>query len=656
MRVALPTKVFATCAGLATVVSLVVAVTMYRSASESLREEIRQTLKASASAIASQLDGSIHDRIRVQADEQSEEYRRLLESLRAAQDANPDIVNVYTMRRTDDPNVFRFVVDALPEEEGPAHVGEFFDASELPELSNGLLGPTADLKPNTDRWGVWLSGYAPIVNSDGSTNSIVGVDMSLEQLQARETSLRRLAFRSAVGAFILSSLLSLPIAVALLRTVRVFVNAADRVRHGDLDFQVMVRSRDEIGDLAKSFNTMVAGLRESRDRLLEATSRDILTGLYSHVYFQERLSAEIANAKSHDRPLAVLLVDVDRFKSVNERLGHQIGDGILAQLAELLKSSVRQTDIIGRFGGDKFALILPETDLNGAKNMAESLRSLVQAHQFRPVPLSLAFEDQATDSDAPAICLTTTTGIAVFPEHHKEREGLVMAADIALCRAKHNSPNTVSVYETPDSSETDLDPQQLYKMLRDPSAAAIRSLAAAVDAKDQYTHGHSERVTNYALEIGTQIGLSQDVMSSLRVAGLLHDLGKIGVPDVVLNKPGDLTHEERETVKEHPTVGANILRRAPHLENVVPAVLHHHERWDGSGYPDRLKGEEIPLVARLLAVADAFDAMTSDRPYRRRMSVHEALLQLQVNAGKQFDPSLVNAFIGVMTSIRKTAA
>lgn len=655
MRVALPVKVFVTCAGLATIVSLAIAVMMYRSASASLREEVRQTLKASASAIASQLDGSLHEQIRTQADEQSEAYRQLLESLRAAQDANPDIVNVYTMRRTADSKVFRFVVDALPEEESPAHAGELFDASGLPELPDGLLGPTADREPNTDRWGVWLSGYAPIVNSDGSTDSIVGVDMSLAQLQGRESSLRRLALRSAAGAFLLSSLLSLAITIALLRTVRVFVKAADRVRHGDLDFHITVRSKDEIGDLANSFNTMIASLRESRERVLEATSRDVLTGLHSHVYFQERLSDEIARAKRHEHALSLLLVDVDKFKAVNERLGHQIGDGILAQLGGLLKTSVRTTDIVARFGGDQFAVILPETDLEGARSMAESLRSHVQAHEFRAQPVGLVLRDEVASGDCPVVCLTITAGLAAFPEHHSEREGLVMAADIALCRAKHNSRNSIGVYECPDSADTDLDPQQLYRMLRDPSAAAIRSLAAAVDAKDQYTHGHSERVTNYALEIGTQIDLSPDAMSSLRVAGLLHDLGKIGVPDIVLNKPGDLTQEERETVKEHPSVGANILRRAPHLENVVPAVLHHHERWDGLGYPDGLKGQEIPLVARILAVADAFDAMTSDRPYRRRMTIHEALLQLQANAGKQFDPSLVNAFIGVMTSIRRAA-
>jgi len=225
-----------------------------------------------------------------------------------------------------------------------------------------------------------------------------------------------------------------------------------------------------------------------------------------------------------------------------------------------------------------------------------------------------------------------------------------MAADLALCRAKHVARNSVCTYDATIGGEEHVDPHQLYQMLRDPNAAAIQSLAAAVDAKDRYTHGHSERVTAYALEIGEALQMSSEMRDALKVAGLLHDLGKIGVPDSILNKPGSLTQEEREALQRHPSIGGDILHQSPQLDLIIPAVLFHHERWDGAGYPDGLAGESIPLVARILAIADAFDAMTSDRPYRKAMSVEEALLELRANAGKQFDPALVEMFIGKMSS------
>jgi HD-GYP domain-containing protein (c-di-GMP phosphodiesterase class II) len=191
-------------------------------------------------------------------------------------------------------------------------------------------------------------------------------------------------------------------------------------------------------------------------------------------------------------------------------------------------------------------------------------------------------------------------------------------------------------------------------MLRNPSDA--ESIAAALKMRHHFTGGHAERVTDYALMIGAALGINEETMDGLKVAGLLHDLGKIGVPDSILNKVGKLTDEERKTIEQHPSVAGNILNRTPQLGAIISAVIFHHERWDGQGYPNGLSGEAIPLIARILSVGDAFDAMTSDRPYRKAMSVGEALVELQANAGKQFDPSLVEVFLGVMSSTRRLAA
>jgi HD-GYP domain-containing protein (c-di-GMP phosphodiesterase class II) len=231
-----------------------------------------------------------------------------------------------------------------------------------------------------------------------------------------------------------------------------------------------------------------------------------------------------------------------------------------------------------------------------------------------------------------------------------------MSADIALVRAKHTARNSVNIYDPSICTDRQVDPQDIYHMLRNPNTAAIESLSAAVEARDRYTCGHSERVTQYALEIGRALGMDQQALNGLKIAGLLHDLGKIGVPDAILNKVGNLTYEEQQIVQLHPSIGESILRRTPHLDWVIPAVLFHHERWDGTGYPNGLAGDDIPLPARILAIADAFDAMISTRPYRQALSMQHALLELQVGAGKQFDPHLVELFVNHMSADEQEAA
>ncbi|MEN6370497.1 MAG: diguanylate cyclase [Armatimonadota bacterium] len=635
----LTTKVFLICSSLALIVTIGGSAVLYREACYSLRQEVRAKLMGIAATAALQVDPELHKKIKTNKDARTPGYRKVLGTLIAIQNSNPDIIYVYTMRKSNDKNALQFIVD-VPDPDEPkynTHVGEKYDITGCSEILKGFNGPAADKEPVSDKWGRLISGYAPIRDRNGKVDGILAIDMALPQLKIEERALRIAAVKTILVALLLSIALSWIITRGTLKKVRIFTKAAQRVKNGDLDFRLPVKSHDEIGQFTEAFNHMMTGLQQ--------TVKDFLTGLFNHRYFQERLTTELVRAERYNHNLCLLIFDLDRFKSINDTLGHPAGDSVLKQLAEVVKDSIRSIDVAARYGGDEFAIILPETDLESGMEVAERLRRAVEEKEF-----CIPAGESASDSSQKTINATITIGLAVFPDHHRTREGLIMAADIALCRAKHVSRNSTCAYDPVVCGNDQVDPHDLYQMLSDPDSSMIRSLSAAVDARDRYTCGHSERVTNYAVRIGEAIGVAADVIAGLRVAGQLHDIGKVGVPDSVLSKPGSLTNEERQAVQSHPSIGEKILRRAPHIDLIIPAVLFHHERWDGAGYPDGLSGESIPLMARIISIADAFDAMTTDRPYRKALSVQHALLELRANAGKQFDPALVELFISAISS------
>lgn len=582
-----------------------------------------------ASTAALQIDGEHHKQIRTKEDANTPEYKKLKETLIAIRDANPDVRFVYTMRKTNDKNTLLIIMDIEEDPQYSSHIGDEYDITDCPEILNGFNGPAADRNPVNDKWGKFISGYAPIRDKNGNVDAIIGIDMALPQLIKEERLIKAAAIKTIVIALLLSILLSWIITKNVLNKVRVFTDAADRVKNGDLDFRLQVKSKDEIGQFAETFNHMMTGLQQ--------TIKDFLTGVYNHMYFQERLASELERAERYNHSLCLLIFDLDRFKSINDTLGHPAGDSILRQLANVIKANVRSIDIVARYGGDEFAIILPESSIETGKEIAERLRVAVEENEF--------YID-AGESSTKTIRASITIGLAAYPDHHHTREGLVMAADIALCRAKHVRRNSVFAYDPSVREENNVDLHDLYQMLRDPNNATISEVS---DKKKSYICGHSERVTSYAVRIGQAIGLKEEIIAGLKVASQLHDIGKIGIPSSILNKPGSLTNEEREAIQSHPSVAEGILRRAQQIDLIIPAVLFHHERWDGEGYPDGLSGESIPLMARIIAIADAFDAMTTDRPYRKSLSVQHALLELKSNAGKQFDPHLVELFINLMS-------
>ncbi|HEU4450759.1 MAG TPA: diguanylate cyclase [Gaiellaceae bacterium] len=348
---------------------------------------------------------------------------------------------------------------------------------------------------------------------------------------------------------------------------------------------------------------------------------DPLTGLGNHRHFHERLQRDLNKAQEEGFALTLCLLDVDNFKQINDRFGHPAGDRVLAQVAARL----RQGGEAFRLGGDEFALLLPRRDEHEGLSIARSVIERVAA----------------TESDVGGT-LSMSAGIATYPQHGVERSELVRVADSALYLAKEQGKNTVRVFR-PDVLEL----TELRRLAEGPDRAArlraAASLAHAVDARDAYTGSHSYMVGELAARVARRIGLEPEAVELTRLAGSLHDLGKLAIPEEILRKPGPLNEAERLVLERHPQIGYRMLESLG-IEPVASWVLHHHERWDGDGYPERKAGGEIPLGARILFVADAYDAMTTDRVYRGRLSHDRAISELERCAGTQFDPDVVAAF------------
>ena len=356
-------------------------------------------------------------------------------------------------------------------------------------------------------------------------------------------------------------------------------------------------------------------------RAMRLALTDPLTGLGNHRSFQERLKHELLRAGAEGEPFTLCMIDVDDFKRINDLYGHPVGDRVLARVG----SRLRQNGEAFRLGGDEFALLLPGLAADEAHSTAAAVLARIGSLQLADVG-----------------SVTASAGIAGFPRQAFDRDELIRLADSALYWAKEHGKNRVHVYR-PDVVEL----AELRRLAHGPDRAArfraAASLAKAVDARDTYTGSHSTRVAELSAWIAQRLGLDQEHVELTRLAGSLHDLGKLAIPEEILRKPGPLARAERLILERHPQIGHRMLESLG-VDPVAEWVLHHHERWDGTGYPDRLTADGIPLGARIIFVADAYDAMTSDRAYRGRLTPSEAVDELVRCAGTQFDPEIVSVF------------
>ena len=364
---------------------------------------------------------------------------------------------------------------------------------------------------------------------------------------------------------------------------------------------------------------------------VEQKSRiDELTGLFNRRHFEERLQEEVSRHSRYGEMFSILMIDLDNFKSYNDVYGHPAGDILMSQIGKILRRSVRNVDQAFRYGGDEFVVILPQTAKDDAYVVAERIRGQI-AGEMEKKPISV----------------TCSIGLASYPSDGVVGSELVEVADTALYYAKRTGGNRIYLSSKILPKPPDDGGMPGIDTRRD-SLSAVYALVSAVEAKDSYTYGHSKKVNTYAVALAEAIGLSPDEVFKVSTAALLHDIGKIGIPDRVLNKEGELNEEDWKAIKAHPRLGATIIGNIPNLVPCVSSILHHHERWDGRGYPEGLKGEEIPIEARILAIADSYAAMSSARPYRPALSREDVIKELKQGAGIKYDPKLVEVFVGTV--------
>jgi len=467
----------------------------------------------------------------------------------------------------------------------------------------------------------------------------------------------------------------------LVRPIRQLVRGTERVAEGNLDTRVDVgRRHDELGLLADSFNRMTSQLREQREQILgysqsleqkvaartteladtntrlqaaneqlaQLATTDEMTGVWNRRRFIEMLAQECRRADRADTHVSLAMVDVDRFKAVNDTFGHDFGDVVLKAVADRLTQAARETDIVARYGGEEFMVLMPDTSAEEALVAAERVRCHMANHPVGDGKLSVEVSISIGVS-ARTLCGRT------------DPDDLVRMADEALYAAKQSGRNCIRTWDDiSDDEDRDVATSTeevtalqrrmaaLSLQAKDAFVQSIHGLVRALEARDPYTRHHSENVTQYAVAISEQMGLDPDEVAVIRRAARVHDLGKIGVPDTLLRKRGQLDERERRAMRNHVLIGVRILEQLRFMERELPLVRHHHERWDGAGYPEGVSGEAIPMGARILAVADTFDALTSDRPYHDAIEVSDALRILIEESGKQFDPDVVDALLAWM--------
>jgi diguanylate cyclase (GGDEF)-like protein/PAS domain S-box-containing protein/putative nucleotidyltransferase with HDIG domain len=393
-----------------------------------------------------------------------------------------------------------------------------------------------------------------------------------------------------------------------------------------------------------SEKVLLEELDKRNKELIELSLTDGLTGLYNHRFIQERFEFEFKRIKRYGGHLSCMMIDIDHFKLINDTYGHQFGDYVLREIAKIIQSKSREVDICARYGGEEF-MIVTNVVLEYAMIFATKLHAAIEKHTF--------------EYDGKIAHVTISIGLSDYRDDMKSRHEVIEHADEALYQAKEDGRNLIRIWKEnkvvngiaiDHFSVQELKTKfvSLSMQMRASYMDYTNALIKAVDAKDPFTKEHSHNVAGYSVAIAKEMGMPQQEIDIIKYASLLHDIGKISVPQEILIKTDPLTPEEYCVLQKHPVVGVSIVKDIKFMEKEIPIILHHHERFDGKGYPNGLMGREIPLGARIIAAADAYDAMTSGRGYKGKLSPLEAQEELKKGSGSQFSPEIVGFFISVL--------
>lgn len=509
------------------------------------------------------------------------EYQIVKSHLQSTRDLHPWARYVYIVGKANTQGVVSFWVDAEEDPEFASLPGEEYDTAQSPLMWQAFGGEVlTETSFTKDRWGTWLSSYAPIIDEQGQVVAVLGVDIDAAYIIERN-----------IQYFVYTLILFL-------------VSCT-----GGLSFMHLATYR-----LSKRIDGLANSLVEKDRTITQLANVAMLNGLGSIRLLHDTL--EKCCSTETERCLA--LVDIDDLSRINEVYGFDAGDRVLQYVAHTLKLSVGEGGLVARTGANEFTALLaypPEQIVT----WYDSLRSaLTEGVNQMGVPFFLS------------------VGAACYPKDAATMSEWILSAEEALERAKRAGGNRMIMSGTTVNPLTNI-----------PSFGALLGLVSAVDNKDKYTLIHSESVSAMAGLLARELGLPDGQCEQIEIAGLLHDVGKIAVPDSVLRKPGNLSEEERKLVQNHPLFGSRLIVDIPHSREIAEIVLYHHERWDGQGYPHRLKGSSIPLGARILAVVDSYSAMTTDRPYRVALTQAQAFAELKRGMGTQYDSEIVAAFMRV---------
>jgi len=421
------------------------------------------------------------------------------------------------------------------------------------------------------------------------------------------------------------------------REMRRIARLTERLATGAEPEELRVGRQIHDPKLKASFEQLAARIEQTWTN----ATQDFLTEVANRQALLTRLDEEIERATRYGHQLSIAMIDIDHFKRLNDTYGHLAGDQVLHQIAQTIQRSVRRVDIVGRYGGEEFLIILPETDIDAAASIAEKVRRLVGSDKIRL-------------DDGTTVGVTLSSGVAGGLGAYVHLDSLVRDADAALYSAKALGRDQVYVFHAIEDNgqirRASISPgarEHALEIGRAALDAATDSLGAVLEARPGWAGGPSTMIAESAAAVAMNVGLPAGEIGRIRTASLLHDLGKLAIPDEILSKPSELDDSEWRVVTEHPKIGQVVLEQAGALQDAATIVLHHHEWYDGTGYPHGLAGQQIPIGARIVAVSDAYEAMVSGRPYRDAVSHERALEELRRHAGIQFDPEIVNQFIAL---------